>query len=42
MCRLNDHDGAALIEAAPLVVRDADGARTPAYLQIREDMGMPP
>ena len=26
----------------PLVVRDADGGRTPGYLQLRDDMGMPP
>jgi tRNA1Val (adenine37-N6)-methyltransferase len=42
MCLVGEHDGSPLIEAPPLVVRDADGARTPAYLQIREDMGMPP
>jgi tRNA1Val (adenine37-N6)-methyltransferase len=30
------------LEDAPLVVRDVDGARTPDYLSLRNDMGMPP
>ena len=32
----------ALCADAPLVVRDAAGRRTPHYLALRQDMGMPP
>ena len=37
----DDGREAAIVETA-LVVRDASGRRTPAFLQVRHDMGMPP
>lgn len=35
-------DGASGITETALVVRDSSGRRTPSYLQVRHDMGMPP
>ena len=40
MAHATDDDAPTEVEA-PLMVRDADGVRTEAYLQIRRDMGMP-